>query len=162
MDAQAQPLATKLSDRKLAANQANARKSTGPRSAKGKQASRLNARKHGLAKHGLAKQPFSSMETRELAASIADGLATHESELARTVATCFDTLNNICEIRSGYIRETDLESASFDDLKELATRISRLDRYERSTSSRLNRAIVDILVMREQIAERTQISEASF
>ena len=157
MDAQAQPLATKLSDRKLAANQANARKSTGPRSAKGKQASRLNARKHGL-----AKQPFSSTETHELAASIADGLATHESELARTVATCFDTLNNICEIRSGFIRQTDLESASFDDLKELATRISRLGRYERSTSSRLNRAIVDILVMREQIAERTQISEASF
>src|SRR5581483_4065311 len=37
-----------ISPRKMAANRANAQKSTGPRTAAGKAASRLNARKHGI------------------------------------------------------------------------------------------------------------------
>jgi hypothetical protein len=38
-----------ISERKLAANQANAKKSTGPKTAKGKKRVRLNALRHGLA-----------------------------------------------------------------------------------------------------------------
>src|SRR5258705_3504018 len=40
--------ASTVSDRKLAANRANAAKSTGPRTAAGKRASSLNATTHGL------------------------------------------------------------------------------------------------------------------
>jgi hypothetical protein len=47
-----------ISDRKLAANRENSKKSPGPRTAKGKAASRFNALIHGaLAKHGVVTGP---------------------------------------------------------------------------------------------------------
>jgi hypothetical protein len=50
---------TKLSDRKIAANRENAKKSTGPRTAPGKAVSSLNAMTHGIfAKHAVATAPF--------------------------------------------------------------------------------------------------------
>ena len=50
---------TKISDRKLAANRENAKRSTGPRTAVGKAISSLNAMTHGIfAKHAVATAPF--------------------------------------------------------------------------------------------------------
>ena len=46
-----------ISERKLRANRANARKSTGPRTAQGKAYSRRNALRHGLTSHTLLIDP---------------------------------------------------------------------------------------------------------
>ncbi len=51
----------RISDRQLAANRANARLSTGPRSAKGKAASSANALRHGLAVPLSADAAFVSL-----------------------------------------------------------------------------------------------------
>jgi hypothetical protein len=151
VDSDLQPSATKISNRKHAANQANARKSTGPRSTTGKQATRFNA-----CKHGLAQQQVFSAISHQTTASIAEELPTHSSQLPRTIATCFDTLQRIHQTRSNYIREADLEDSSFDELNELIARMARLERYERSASSRLAGALIELLVLRARPAKRTQ------
>jgi len=46
-----------ISERKLRANQANAKKSTGPRTARGKSFSRVNALKHGLCSRAVLFRP---------------------------------------------------------------------------------------------------------
>ena len=60
-----------LSESKLRANQANARRSTGPRSAAGKAASRFNALKHGL----CAAQAVMPSEPEEAFEALRDDLA---------------------------------------------------------------------------------------
>ena len=132
-----------ISERKLAANKANARNSTGPRTISGKQVSRLNVRKHGLTSGRGAR-----LDLNELATAIAKELPNHASCLAPTIANCLESLNNIDRVRSNYIRQTDLENASIDELRDLTARISRLARYEKSAHSRLSRAIVDLLLSR--------------
>jgi hypothetical protein len=61
-----------ISARKLAANRANARRSTGPRTPEGKRRSRANALKHGLSVSVLA-DPRLAAEVEVLARRIADG-----------------------------------------------------------------------------------------
>jgi hypothetical protein len=61
-----------MTDRKRAANAANARRSTGPRSGAGKARSAQNARQHGLAVPVLL-HPELCKEVNELAALIAEG-----------------------------------------------------------------------------------------
>lgn len=46
-----------ISERKLQANRANAKRSTGPRTEAGKAVSRRNALKHGILSHSLALMP---------------------------------------------------------------------------------------------------------
>lgn len=152
MASQAQPVTPSLSRRKLAANQINARKSTGPRSIKGKQVSRLNARKHGL-----AQQQCSPNAPNEVAAAIAQELPTHAFHLAQDIATSFDTLDQVHKIRSDYIRKTNLTTASLDQLKKLSTKLARLERYERSAHSRLASALVELLVLRARSTKQTQV-----
>jgi hypothetical protein len=72
--------------RKINANRANARASTGPRTAQGRVHSARNARRHGLSLPVLA-DPGLSEEVEALASEIAGSSATSETlELARRVA----------------------------------------------------------------------------
>lgn len=125
--------------RRLRANRANARKSTGPLSIAGKKASRQNARKHGLS---------AKTSTFTLKAEIASALPAHLKPLANTIATSFDTLAKTHQLRSEYVAAIDLQVASLDEFRTLTAKLSRLEKYEQRASSRLTRLIVEILLTR--------------
>src|SRR5436190_7797606 len=74
------------SDRKIAANRANAKKSTGPRSVAGREASRRNARRHGLA-IAVRNDPAFEDDVETLAKAISQSSALpHLQEDAREAA----------------------------------------------------------------------------
>ena len=74
------------SDRQLAANRANSRRSTGPRTKAGKSAARLNARLHGLAT-AVQSEPGADAEIERLAHAIAEEAGRPDlMEFARRIA----------------------------------------------------------------------------
>src|SRR5215213_8060140 len=92
---------TMASARQLAANRANARRSTGPRSARGKARSSLNALRHGLAV-SVYTDPDLSDEIEGLARRIADRHPTF-LHLARAIAEAEVDLRRVRRIRSQLI-----------------------------------------------------------
>ena len=78
-----------LSEKQLKANQANAKKSTGPKTTTGKQRSRLNAVRHGLTGQ-VVVLPSEDMEAfNKFAAAIVDSFKTAdaaEAQLAHSYA----------------------------------------------------------------------------
>jgi hypothetical protein len=75
-----------VSVRKLLANRANARASTGPRTAKGKSRSAQNSLRHGLSLFAVS-DPSMSDHVEALAREIAgEGANTEMNDLARRVA----------------------------------------------------------------------------
>jgi hypothetical protein len=102
------------SARKLNANRANARASTGPRTAAGKKRATRNALRHGLSLSAL-ENPTLSAEAANLAREIADEGATPDIlELARSVAEAQIDLIRIRQARhdllsrDSMIRNSDL------------------------------------------------------
>ena len=76
------------SKEKIAANQRNARRSTGPRTARGKSRASRNALKHGLTMITLANPTFSS-EIEEIAKAICgEDTSPQRYEQALTIAEC--------------------------------------------------------------------------
>jgi hypothetical protein len=104
--------------RQLAANRANARRSTGPRSARGKARSSVNALRHGLAVSVFA-DPALGAEVDSLARRIV-GPDTNLLHLARGIAEAQVDLRRVRQIRSQLIAraEADANYASDRDLEE--------------------------------------------
>jgi hypothetical protein len=130
------------SERKIAANRENAKKSTGPRSAAGRAASRRNARRHGLAT-GIGSDPALRDDIEILAKLLAQaGGRENIGEFAREAAEAHLNLARIRRIRAGlYARAQFIDPASTEDLMELAEQFARLERYERRAFSRRKRAL---------------------
>ena len=120
-------------ERQLAANRANAKKSTGPKTAMGKLRSSQNAYRHGLS--------LPSRDSPTVAAKIAEivqaesGNITHPqaSELARAL----QQLAQIREVRSALMAE--MVTGQLDIL--LLQSLAPLDRYERVARTKRRRAI---------------------
>src|ERR1700733_11725290 len=90
----AQPRHT--SARKAASNRRNARKSTGPQTARGKAWSRLNAMKHGILASQVVLTTIEGREERRAFEQMVDGLAqdfvpvgTFEQTLVQQIGACF-------------------------------------------------------------------------
>jgi hypothetical protein len=130
------------SERKIAANRKNAKKSTGPRSAAGRAASRHNARRHGLAT-GIGSDPALRDDIEILAKLLAQaGGRENIGEFAREAAEAHLDLARIRRIRAGlYARMRFFGAASTEDLMEAAEQLDRLERYERRAFSRRKRAL---------------------
>jgi hypothetical protein len=62
-----------ISERKLQANRANSKRSTGPKTAAGRAAAAGNARRHGL-RIPVLSDPHLSAEVEVLAKKVADGI----------------------------------------------------------------------------------------
>ena len=77
---------TMPSERKIAANRGNARKSTGPRSARGKAHTAQNALRHGLASTAFLERSASSEVERMAKAIAGDSALTLEYEQALIIA----------------------------------------------------------------------------
>jgi hypothetical protein len=86
-----------ISERKIATNRVNARRSAGPRSPRGKARASANARRHGLSLPAMA-DPRLEAEARELAERIA-GARTNLSFQAATVAAAQVDLARVRRLR---------------------------------------------------------------
>jgi hypothetical protein len=145
-------------DRKILANRANARKSTGPRSNLGKAASRVNAGRHGLAAALQMSSSSGDEEVERFARALADKAAEPQIlALARRVAEAEITVRRLFRARMKISdmtpQDSSLESmltsdpallASADRLVGLSPRRddeSVLERYERRAYSRRKTAI---------------------
>jgi hypothetical protein len=130
------------SERKIAANRNNARKSTGPRTEAGRATSRQNARRHGLAT-GIGSDPAFRDDIEMLAALLSRASGRENiGEFAREAAEAHLDLVRIRKIRAGvYARMRFFGDASTEDLMEAAEQFARLERYERRAFSRRKRAM---------------------
>lgn len=131
------------SDRQIAANRNNARKSTGPRSEAGREVSRRNARRHGLA-IDIGTDPEFHDDIEKLAKVLSrPGGMQKVSELAREAAAAELDLLRIRKIRA-WLFETlyfVANAATPDRLAELNDKLAKLERYERGALSRRKRAL---------------------
>lgn len=153
------------SARKISANRANAKASTGPRTARGKSNAAQNARRHGL-NVSIPADSVRAAEVQRLAREIGGKGANAEIfELARRVAEAemeiirvrkarhelFRThlsLNEISALKSEPKRAKDFAAK----LANFTERLSLIDRYERRALSRRKFAIRELDALRQQTA----------
>jgi hypothetical protein len=134
------------SDRQIAANRRNAKRSTGPRSKAGREASRRNARRHGLAV-AIGTDPAFHDVIEKLAKVLSlSSCSQNVSEFAREAAEAEFDLLRIRIIRASLfethyiVNVTTLARQSvLDDL------LAKLERYERRAFSRRKRALRSML-----------------
>lgn len=131
------------SDRQIAANRNNAKKSTGPRSEAGRKASRGNARHHGLAIAIDTDPAFhDDIEKLAKALSLSSGMQ-NADERAREAAVAELDLVRIRKIRASLFETLSLvaNDATSGSLAELNDKLAKLERYERRAFSRRKRAL---------------------
>ena len=124
-------------EKQIAANRANAKRSTGPKTAVGKMASSRNAFRHGLScplPLGLATSPKVHAIARALAS---EGACDEHWESAVEFANAQFELLKIQAIRTELMLGREIESLSTQQLHRLAS----LDRYERYSHTRRRRAL---------------------
>lgn len=129
---------------KIAANRANACKSTGPKSESGKRRASKNARRHGLS-IPIVADPTWSGQIVSLANKIAGKNALPVSlEIAKLVAAAQLDVMRVrsarqqllsCTLKCGELSPVEFGRVRMDD------QLSKLDRYERRALSRRRRAI---------------------
>jgi hypothetical protein len=131
-----------MSERKIAANRSNAKKSTGPRSKAGRQASRRNALRHGLA-IDIRTDPAYHDDIEQLAKMMSRASGRQSvSDSARDVAEAVLDLSRIRKIRASLFETIYFsDTAAPDRLTELNDKLAKLERYERRAFSRRNRAM---------------------
>jgi hypothetical protein len=149
---------------KIAANQRNASRSTGPRSHRGKSHTRGNATRHGLAAR-VVFDPESATCVRALAAQIVDGsggFLTYEA--ACDIAQAELDLVRIRELKVTLIQEALMQqrdamfgtgptAVSAKDQGDLAAAVGlalpqlvKLDRYERRAAARRDRGVCSVVM----------------
>ena len=131
------------SDRQIAANRNNAKKSTGPRSEAGREVSRRNARRHGLAIAIRTDPAFhDDIEKLAKALSLSRGMQ-NVDERAREAAGAELDLLRIRKIRACLFETLSLvaNDATSSNLAQVNDKLAKLERYERRAFSRRNRAL---------------------
>ena len=126
------------SDRKIASNRSNAKKSTGPKSEAGRIRSRLNALRHGLAV-SIGSLPSFSHDIETLAMVLA-GEGGAPIEFARQAAEAEIDLLRIRKIRASQFNAK-VGNADARAYTELSENLAKLERYERRAFSRRKRAL---------------------
>jgi hypothetical protein len=130
------------SERKIAANQNNAQKSTGPRSEAGREISRRNSLRHGLAIDIGADPAFhDGIQKLAKVLSPSGGTQKVDGDAYEAAAAQFDLLR-IRRTRA-WLFETlyFAQPAAPDSLEKLNDRLAKLERYERRAFSRRKRAL---------------------
>jgi hypothetical protein len=130
------------SERQIAANRNNAKKSTGPRSEAGRAASHRNARRHGLA-IDIGTDPAFHDDIEKLANMLSFSIGIQKvSEHAREAAGAELDLLRIRKIRA-WLFETlyFADTTAPDGLAEPNDKLAKLERYEHRAFSRRKRAL---------------------
>ncbi|MDI1343506.1 MAG: hypothetical protein PSV22_05310 [Pseudolabrys sp.] len=153
-----------ISERKIRANRANARASTGPRTAGGKARASRNAKWHGLTLSVLA-DPSLAAELQNHATLIAGEAASAGlTESACRIAAAQVDLVRVRQVRHRLLVASEIEhdsdassepgSGPHQDravIPNLEKRLAALDRYERRAISRRKRAIREYDLVRATI-----------
>ena len=127
------------SEKQIAANRANAKRSTGPKTAAGKLRSSRNAFRHGLSRPSPS-DPATSAKVDWIAGEVAGEQASnHQKAAARGFARAQVELLRIRSIRSEQSAKMDLNDCTPGNLRELK-RLASLDRYERYALTRRRRS----------------------
>jgi hypothetical protein len=115
------------SEKQIAANRANAKRSTGPKTLAGKMASSRNAFRHGLS-GPLRVDPVTAAKVD----AIAHALAGEEANSDRLTSAADFARAQLQLLRIGSTRRDMMERAglNYDNIEELR-RLAALDRYER-------------------------------
>jgi hypothetical protein len=132
------------SERKLAANRANAKASTGPKSTAGKKASSRNARKLGLSIE-IASDPSFAPQIEALARLIHPAYPEAPSAWVRQVAAAELDLIRIRNCRTQLSAAVVEPGAGRAEIAALAVKHTRLDRYEKRAYSRRTSAIKSLM-----------------
>ena len=123
-------------DKQVAANRANARKSTGPRTEAGRRRAAQNALRHGLS-IPLERDPAVRERTLHLADSILREHGNAASEQALELAAAQLDLERIGHVRSHAMLRLKLDVPSPEQIWRLAS----IDRYEHQARRRRRRAM---------------------
>jgi hypothetical protein len=127
------------SEKQIAANRANAKKSTGPRTGAGKQKSSRNAFRHGLS-GPLLPDPITSAKLDWISGEVAgDQASDHQRAEAQDFARAQVELLRIRSIRSEQLAKIDLNDGTPGNIRELK-RLASLDRYERYALTKRRRS----------------------
>ena len=119
------------SDKQIAANGANAKRSTGPKTAAGKLKSSRNAYRHGLS-GPLLSDPATSAKVDWIAGKVAgDQASEHQQTAAQEFARAQIELLRIRSIRSEQLAKIDLDGSTGDNMGPTATTTPR--RPDRTT-----------------------------
>jgi hypothetical protein len=144
------------SERQIAANRRNARKSTGPRSRAGKKRARGNAFRHGLSR-GTAGTAFAK-ELEDLARKIAGDTegdiafkcartaAAAELEIARVRVTKVALIARLRALGTLDLPEQE-PARTAEAFRRALPELLRLDRYERRAASRRDQALLHLRCM---------------
>lgn len=130
-----------VSDKQIAANRRNAKKSTGPTTESGKRRSRRNAVRHGLA-ICADRDPLLRGDVERLAQIISS--ARNEPQitwLAHDAAVAQIDLLRIRKIRASIFEAFYRSDQSAKNVEQLHEQLKKLDRYERRAFSRRQRAL---------------------
>jgi hypothetical protein len=129
-------------DRQIAANRNNAKKSTGPRSEAARGLLRLHALRHGLAV-AIGTDPAFQDDIAKLAAALSASRGEQKvSKCARDAAEAELDLLRIRKIRASLFETLYFANdAKLDSLAELNDRLAKLERYERLAFSRRKGAL---------------------
>jgi hypothetical protein len=154
------------SPRAIAANRANAGRSTGPRTARGKATARRNALRHGFAAGRLAR-PEDCDAVRRIARQICGDSDMLRGDQATVIAECHLLIRRLRAARAAAVARLDNSPASLRDLLSI-------DRYERRAIARRRRAINQLAALCTQgdkdevkynlrigLAERSQSPESA-
>jgi hypothetical protein len=129
------------SERQIAANRRNAKKSSGPRSADGKARSRRNALCHGLSIASRAIPAF-QQDVMLLARALSPA-GEDIGDAALVAADAEIDLLRIRKIRACLLETLSLvaNDATSSNLADVNDKLGKLERYERRAFSRRNRAL---------------------
>jgi hypothetical protein len=123
-------------ERQIAANQQNAKRSTGPRTLAGKKSSSRNSYKHGLS---LALQPDGATRAQmELLVRQAAGPEASDEclEAATDYATAYYDIGRVRKVRAEIFSDLSLAKATPEELDVLIA----IDRYDSRAQTRQRRA----------------------
>ena len=147
------------SERQIAANRANARKSSGPRSSAGKSRASSNAYRHGLSLSFGTNAPLApQLETlaRKIAGYAVDAISL---ERAREIAQAEFDIARVRRAKVALIESARACAAaerppmppqdpdrSAEAIRRALPELRKLERYERRAAARRDRAVVNIVV----------------
>jgi hypothetical protein len=148
------------SERQIAANRANARKSSGPRSSAGKSRASSNAYRHGLSLSFGTNAPLApQLETlaRKIAGNAVDAISL---ERAREIAQAEFDIARVRRAKVALIESARACAAaerrppmppqdpdrSAEAVRRVLPELRKLERYERRAAARRDRAVVNIVV----------------
>jgi hypothetical protein len=114
-------------EKQIAANRANAKRSTGPKTKSGRHASSRNAPRHGLA-CPPPRNEFTSTDTEILARALLHEGADHDQlAAARQVAQAQLDLSRVRMVRATLMASLDIVRGNMSEFRRLMV----IDRYER-------------------------------